>query len=64
MATGHGVEKSQTQLSDSHTHTHTHTHTIFTELSDALGNKDYNENVRALLLPFPNPASAEKWRPP
>ena len=25
MATGHGVEKSQTQLSDSHTHTHTHT---------------------------------------
>jgi len=47
-----------------HTHTHTHPHTIFTELSDALGNKDYNENVRALLLPFPNPASAEKWRPP
>ena len=46
------------------TNTHTHTHSIFTELSDALGNKDYNENVRALLLRFPNPASVEKRRPP
>lgn len=35
---------------------------ISPELSDTLENKDYNENVRALLLPVPNPASPEKWR--